>query len=154
VVVWWCRYRFKHKKSSLGRLPIEDGFIRLGLCTISDLRSAARVIREQNKRKVGPKTASLHKLIASMKPHAARHHGLTVAQFFVMRARRGSAMAARPRPPRRRINWQPAAARRCSGTASSRSAFPVFGIGKARSVKPGMRAAPVFRKKARLLISA
>jgi hypothetical protein len=76
------------------RLPIEAGFVRLGEATITDLRNVARTIREQNKRKVGARAARLQKLIALMAPFAAKVHGLTVAQFYEMRARQRSAATA------------------------------------------------------------
>jgi hypothetical protein len=57
-------------------------------------RSAARTIREQSMRKVGAKAARLNKLIALMAPFAAKVHGLTVAQFYAIRARRGSTAPA------------------------------------------------------------
>jgi hypothetical protein len=80
------------------RLPIEDGFVRLGEATITDLRNVARTIRERDKRAVGARAARLQKLIALMAPFAAKIHGLTVAQFYAMRARGGSAAAPATTP--------------------------------------------------------
>jgi hypothetical protein len=68
------------------RLPVEDGFVRLRLATITTLRHSLKALRATRSDKPSPNEVRLRKLIAEMEPYAKTQRGLTVERYCELRA--------------------------------------------------------------------